>query len=165
MQVTENIGKETGGRKEGVIWRRLPLVVPLAALAAAAANTGVYFAASALGWIPQSVLIPTANGESPLTVGMVVFMSVVGTVGASMTFALIGLFARHPVRVFRIVAAVVLAFSFVTPLTVAGAPISMVLSMEAMHMVAWLVIVALLTSLAAQRHDRPLVPRISPKQT
>lgn len=162
MQITEVVEKERVAREEAVTWRKLPLAVLLAAIAAAAVNALVYLAATALGWIPRSVLIPSANGESPLTVGMVVFMSVGGAVGAAMTFALIGLFARRSVRLFRIVAAIVLVLSFVTPLTIAGAPVSMVLSMEAMHVAAWLVIVTLLTSLAAERHDQPPVHGISP---
>ncbi|HVF01469.1 MAG TPA: DUF6069 family protein [Rubrobacteraceae bacterium] len=50
-------------------------------------------------------------------------------------------------RVFRIVAVVALVLSFATPLTIPGAPTSMVLTLELMHMVAALVIVSTLTTL------------------
>ncbi|HEX2728423.1 MAG TPA: DUF6069 family protein [Rubrobacteraceae bacterium] len=148
MRTTEAVGNEkiTGG--DGIAWKRLPLAVLLAAVAAAVANALIYFAASALGLIPQSALIPTAVGESPLTVGMVVIVSVIGAVGAAIVFAVIGLFARRPVRLFRVVAVVVLVLSFATPLTIPGAPLSMILSMEVMHVVAWAVIVGLLTTVA-----------------
>ena len=145
---TEATGGEKDVREEGIIWKLLPGVALLAALAAAVANALVYFAASGLGLIPRSVLIPLASGPAPLTVGPVVITSVIGAIGAAGVFALIGLFARRPIRLFRIVAAVVLVLSFAAPATIAGAPLSMILSMEVMHVVAWAVIVGLLTMLA-----------------
>ncbi len=148
MQDTGTTGSQSAVHDERISWRRLLPVALLAALLAAVANTLVYFAASGLGFIPQSVLIPTASGESPLTVGMVVITSVVAMVGAAIVFAVIGLFARRPVRLFHIVAIVVLVLSFVAPATIPGAPVAMILSMEVMHMVSWAVIVGLLTTLA-----------------
>ncbi len=148
MQNTETIGNEKVIGGEAIAWRRLPFAVLLAAIAAAVANSLIYFAASALGFILESVLIPTAGGESPLTVGMVVITSVIGAVGAVIVFAVIGLFARRPVKLFRIVSIVVLVLSFATPLTIPSAPVSMVLSMEVMHVAAWAAIVGLLTTLA-----------------
>jgi hypothetical protein len=55
-----------GGEK--IAYGRLPEVGLLAALAAAVANALVYFSASRLGVIPQSVLLPSPMGVSPLTV-------------------------------------------------------------------------------------------------
>jgi hypothetical protein len=43
---------------------------------------------------------------------------------------------------------VALVLSLATPLTIPGAPLSMVLSLEVMHVAAWAVIVGLLTVLA-----------------
>lgn len=83
-----------------------------------------------------------------MTVGMVAIASVIGAIGAAIVFAVIGLFARRPVRLFSIVAVVVLVLSFATPLTIPSAPFSMILSMEVMHVAAWAVIVGLLTKLA-----------------
>lgn len=134
----------------GISWTRLLWAAPLAAFAAAVANTLIYFAASALGLISQSVLISTAGGESPLTVGMVAIASIAGAFGAAIVFAVIGIFSRRPVRLFRVVALVVLVLSFATPLTIPGAPVAMILSMEIMHVVAWAVIVSLLTTLASR---------------
>ncbi len=135
---------------ESIAWGRLPGVALLAALAAAVANALVYFAASGLGFIPQSVILPSPMGVSPLTVGLVVITSVIGAIGAAIVFAIIGLFARRPVRLFRIVAAVVLVLSFVPPATVPGVPVAMRLSLAVMHVVAWAVSVGLLTTLARQ---------------
>lgn len=153
MQNTETIGKESTIQNERVSWRRLPVVALLAAVAAAVTNVLVFLAASGLGFIPPDVLISTSNGESPLTVGMVLGASVAGAVGAAVVFAVIGSFARRPVRLFRRVAVVALVLSFVTPLTIPVAPVAMVLSLEAMHVVAWAVIVGLLTKLARREES------------
>ena len=136
--------------KERIAYRKLPWVALLAALIAAVTNTLVYFAASGLGFIPQSVLITTPSGEHPLTVAPVVVSSVVGAIGAAIVFAIIGLFAPRPVRLFRTVATVVLVLSFAMPLTIPGAPVAMILSLEVMHVVAWAVIVGLLTTMARE---------------
>ncbi len=130
MQNTEmqNAMPSGGG---AIAWRRLPLVALLAAMVAATSNALIYFAASGLGFIPQDVFIASPGGEAPLTVGPVVISSIAGAVGAAIVFALVGLFSRRPIRTFRIVAAV-----------------AMVLSLELMHVVAWAVIVGLLTTLA-----------------
>jgi hypothetical protein len=136
--------------KERIAYRKLPWVALLAALATAVANALVHFAASGLGFIPQTVLVPTPSGEHPLTVTPVVASSVVGAIGAAIVFVIIGLFARRPVRLFRIVATVVLVLSFATPPTIPGAPAAMILSLEVMHEVAWAVIVGLLTTMARE---------------
>ncbi len=133
-----------------IAYGKLPWVALLAALAAAVANALVHFAASGLRFIPQSILVPTPSGEHPLTVAPVAVSSLVGAIGAAIVFAIIGLFARRPVRLFRIVATVVLVLSFATPLTIPGAPAAMILSLEVMHVVAWAVIVGLLTTMAGQ---------------
>ena len=144
MQNTKLVGR---GR---ISYGRLPGVALLAALAAALANTLVYFAASGLGTISQGVLLPSPMGLSPLTVGLVAITSIIGAIGASIVFAIIGLFARRPVRLFRIVATVVLVLSFVMPATVPGVPVAMRVSLAVMHVVAWAVSVGLLTTLARQ---------------
>src|ERR671932_414030 len=142
--------REKAASNDRIAYGKLPWVALLAALAAAVANALVHFAASGLGFIPQSVLVPTPSGEHPLTVAPVVVSSVVGAIGAAIVFAIIGLFARRPVRLFRIVATVVLVLSFDTPLTVPGVPVAMRLSLVVMHVVAWAVSVGLLTTLARQ---------------
>ncbi len=148
MQTTEFA---VPAESERVAFGRLLWVVPLAAISAAVANVLVYFVGVATGAISLSVLFPSVAGESPLTVGMVVATSVVGAVGATVVFALVGRFSRRPIRTFRIVAAVVLALSFIPPLTIPAVPISMVLTMELMHLVTAFIIVGLLTTLARRR--------------
>ena len=142
MQNTKPAGRE------GISYGRLPGVALLAALAAALADALVFFAASGLATISQSVRLPSPMGLSPLTVGLVVVTSAIGAIGASIVFAIIGLVARRPVRLFRIIAAVVLVLSFAMPATVPGVPVAMRLALAVMHVVAWAVSVGLLTALA-----------------
>ena len=107
-------------------WKRLPAVALLAALLAAVANILVYIAASGLGFIPQGFLLRMPSGEMPFTMSLVAITSFIGAVGAAIVFTLIGVLARRPVRLFRIVAAVALVLSFATPLTIPGAPAAMI---------------------------------------
>ncbi len=130
---------------ERVALGRLLWAGPLAAIAAAAANTIVYFVAFALGAMPRDVVV---EGSEPVTLGPVVFSSLVGAVGAVVLFAIVALLARRPIRVFRIVAAVALVLSFATPFTIPGAPVAMVATLLLMHVVAAVVIVGILTTLA-----------------
>ena len=83
-----------------------------------------------------------------MTLGMVLGTTVVPALLAAMVFALLGRFTRRPVRNFVVLAALLLVLSFVTPLTVPGAPLSMVLALEVMHVVAAVVIVGGLVTLA-----------------
>ncbi len=145
METAQNVAMVP--REGRVAWGRLVPAGLLAAVAVAVANALVYFAASGLGFITQGFVIRMTSGEMPFTVGLVAITSVVGAVGAAVAFGVIGLFARRPVRLFRIVAAVALVLSFAMPLTIPGASVAMVLSLEVMHVVAWAVIVGLLTTL------------------
>ena len=150
METVQNAPVRGGGR---VAWGRLVLVALLAAVAAAVANGVVYLAAAAAGAMPQDVVV---NGQGPITLPIVAAASVQGAVAAAVVYALLCRFARRPVRVFRVVAAVVLVLSFVTPFTIpGGAPVPMILALEAMHVVAAAVVVGLLTTLAAPRKATP----------
>lgn len=131
-------------RGEPVALRRLLWAAPLAAVSAAIANAAVYLVASALGTMPQDFVV---QGSGPITLAPVVVSSLVGAAGAAVVFVVVALLARRPIRTFRIVAAVVLVLSFATPLTIPGAPLSMILTLELMHVVAAVVIVGMLTTL------------------
>ncbi len=135
-------------KDEQVSFKRLSWVVPLAAVSAAAANAVVYFVASALGTMPQDFVV---QGSGPITLAPVVFSSLIGAAGATLVFTVVALLARRPIRTFRIVAAVVLVLSFATPLTIPGAPFSMILTLELMHVVAAVIIAGMLTTLARAR--------------
>ncbi len=132
-------------QEERVAFRRLLWVGPLAAVTAAVANTFAYLVASVLGAMPQDVVV---NGQGPITLVVVAAVSAQGALAGAVIYALVGWFARRPVLVFRVVAAVALVLSFVTPFTIPGAPIPMVLTLELMHVIAALVSVGTLTTLA-----------------
>lgn len=131
--------------EERVAWGRLVPVGLLTALVAAVANAVVYLVAAAAGAMPQEIVV---NGQGPITLPMVATTSMLGAIAATIVYALVGWFARRLVRVFRIVAAVVLALSFVPPFTIPDAPAAMVATLLLMHVVAAAVIVGLLTKLA-----------------
>ncbi|MCA1717439.1 MAG: DUF6069 family protein [Actinobacteria bacterium] len=130
---------------EHVSFKRLLWAGPLAAVSAAVANAVVYFVASALGTMPQDFVV---QGSGPITLAPVVVSSLIGAAGAAVIFTIVALLTRRPIRTFRVVAAVVLALSFATPLTIPGAPLSMILTLELMHVVAAVIIVGMLTTLA-----------------
>ncbi|MDQ3285246.1 MAG: DUF6069 family protein [Actinomycetota bacterium] len=129
---------------EHVAIERLLWATPLAAAAAAFANAVVYFVASALGAMPQDFVV---QGSGPITLAPVVLSSFIGTAGAAVVFTVVALLSQRPIRTFRIVAAVVLVLSFATPLTISGAPLSLILTLELMHVVAAVIITGMLTTL------------------
>jgi hypothetical protein len=130
---------------EHVAFKRLLWATPLAAVAAAVGNAIVYFAASALGARPQDFVV---QGSGPITLAPVVLSSLIGAAGAAVIFAVVVLLSRRPIWTFRIVAVVALVLSFVTPLTISGAPLSLILTLELMHVVAAVIITGVLTTLA-----------------
>ena len=133
-------------RNRRVVWGRLVPAGALALVLAVAANAVVYLVASFFGAMPQDV---DANGQGPIKLPMVVATSAVGAVVGTLVYALIGRFVRRPVRVFRLVSALVLVLSFVGPFTIPGAPAAMVGALLLMHVVAAVAVVGLLTTLAA----------------
>jgi hypothetical protein len=109
----------------------------------------VYFIVSAAGAIPNSVLIPGMN--QPITVVLVIMNSFIPAILAAVLLALLNRFTRRPVRLFRIIAAVLLLISFVNPFTIPGAPPTMILALALMHIVAAAIIVGVLTTLPVRR--------------
>jgi uncharacterized protein DUF6069 len=134
---------------EGIELRRLWWASLLAGVVAAAVNAVIYFIASAAGAIPQTVLVPGMN--QPITVVLVILNSFVPAILAAVVLALLNRFARRPVRLFRIIAAVLLVISFANPLTIPGAPLAMILTLDLMHIVAAAIIVGVLTTLPVKR--------------
>lgn len=151
METVENVSVRNNilnGGEEHVRWNRLIPVGLLAALVAAIANAVVYLVASAAGAMPQDLVV---NGQGPIMLPMVAAMSTLGAVAGACVYALTGRFARRPVRSFRIMAAVALVLSFVGPSTIPGAPMAMVATLLLMHVVTAVVVVALLTTMAAHK--------------
>ena len=120
---------------------RLLWVGPLTAIIAAVATILVRMLAVVVFDIPSDF--------QPLTLGPVVVSSIVGALGATIVFAVVGRFARLPIRLFRIIAVVVLLLSFLNPiLALPEASLQTIFTLEFMHVVVAAVSVGLLTSLA-----------------
>ena len=132
-------------RGEHIAFKRLLWAGPLAAVSAAVANAVVYFVASALGTMPEDFVV---QDSGPITLAPVVFSSLIGAAGATLVFVVVALLTRRPIRTFRVVAAVVLVVSFATPLTIPGASLLLILTLELMHVVAAVIITGMLTTLA-----------------
>lgn len=117
---------------------RLLRVGALAAVFSAIANALVLALASSLF---GPVVIPP---DEAVTFGQVTAASVAGAVGAAAIFAVIGRFARRPIRAFWGVAAIGLLLSFL-PIALAGATGSSAGTLALMHVLAAATNVVLLT--------------------
>ena len=92
-------------RSERVARGRLWWVGPLAIAGAVGANVATRYIAGKLLALPPEF--------EHLDYSWIIGFTVAGVSGAVLTFAAIGRFAQHPIRLFRIVSAVALVFSFV----------------------------------------------------
>ncbi len=115
-----------------VVASALLRVAPLTGFVAAALNTVIFFTAKALGLLPDTALI---QGQ-PLTVVPVIISSILPVLVAAGVFALLGRFTRQPVRIFTILAFVLLLASFLNPfMGIPGVTIPMGLVLNLMHVV------------------------------
>ena len=116
----------------------------MAAVLAAVANALVLVGAS---FLFGTVVVPP---DEVLTLGPVVIASAIGAVGAAVVFGIIGRFSRRPVRVFRVIALVVLLLSLV-PIPLQGVAWPSAGALALMHVVAAAVVVGVLTAPARGR--------------
>ena len=119
----------------------------LAAILSAAANALVLSVASAFF---GSIAVPPGQ---PLTLGPVVVASAVGAVGAAIALAVMSRLVRRPIRVFRIIAVVVLLLSFL-PIVLQGVAGPSAGTLILMHVVSAAIVVGLLTSPTRWRQRR-----------
>ena len=92
-------------RSERVARGRLWWVGPLAIAGAVGANVATRYIAGKLLALPPEF--------EHLDYSWIIGFTVAGVSGAVLTFAAIGRFAQHPIRLFRIVSAVALVLSFI----------------------------------------------------
>ncbi len=119
-------------------------VAPSTGLVAAAVNAVLFFAAHSAGLFPATALV---NGQ-PLTVVPVIISSIVPVLVAAGVFALLGRFTQNPVRIFTVLAAVLLVVSFINPfMGIPGVTTAMALVLNVMH-----IVVAGLTVYAFRRY-------------
>jgi len=90
------------------------------------------------------VVVP---GQGPVTLSAVVSISFVPALLGALLFAVMGRFTRGSIRTFRVVAAVVLVFSFAKPFTLPSAPVAMIRALLMLHVIAAVAITGVLTTL------------------
>jgi len=131
---------------EHVAFSRLLWVGPLAIVAAIAAIVVIRL-------IAVAALQPDPR-FGPLTPSVPITFTFIGVLGAVIVFAIVGRFARRPIRLFRRIALAVLLISFVPDIlllvigAMPGTTLPNVLTLVLMHVVAWAITVRLLTTLA-----------------
>lgn len=133
---------------EQINYRRLGLASLAAALLAATANSTIFLIAEATGAITRDFVIPTSN--QPFSVGLVASLSFAGVLIGSGILAGLGRFTRRPITIFRIVALGFLVLYAAAPLAL-SAPLSLVLTLELMHLVAGAIAIGMLTRLAQRK--------------
>ncbi|MBA3948063.1 MAG: hypothetical protein H0X37_26380 [Herpetosiphonaceae bacterium] len=127
----------TAVQPEHVAFRRLAWVEPLTIVAAAIGTLVIRTLAVALldvgNFLPLSFAPPLA-------------FTVIGVLGAVITFALIGRFARQPIVLFKRLALGVLVVSFVPnilllvlPQVIPGTTVAVVGALSVMHLLAWMI--------------------------
>jgi hypothetical protein len=131
---------------------RLPRAALLTIGLATLLNVGLFFVFSAIGMITTSVEIPTFVGPQPLTPIMVATNTVVQMlVGVLVLAAIIRFRPSKAERTWQVVAGVVLMLSFAMPFTgIPGAPLGYSLALDAMHVVAGSLAIAMLPALARE---------------
>lgn len=141
-----NISSKSG-RVSKIWWVFIP-----AALVATVANiVFYYFLREVLNF---SLIIPgEAESTMPLSVGNVVFMSVVFSVGAGIVFLILSVYSAQPIQRFVIVSAVVLVLSFALPLMLPSDKVETEtrLSLMAMHVIGAILVVGIIIRLSRDR--------------
>lgn len=136
---TQNASVPSGKR---LTWKRLLLLGLLAIIGSVLVNTLLRILALAL--------LPIPAGFIQLQIPMlIVVFTVIGTLGAFIVFALINRFARNPLRLFRVVASVVLVLTFIPDLLLLSSPtanLASVATLIVMHIATYLVCVGVFTS-------------------
>lgn len=110
---------------------------PLAALTGVIINSVLYFIGNSAGIIDTTVGMPKPDGGvDAITIVPVIMASIVPVVGAALLLALLNRFTANPLRIFGIVAIVLLLLSFTNPfMGIPNIPTGMALWLDMMHIV------------------------------
>ncbi|WNR45402.1 DUF6069 family protein [Paenibacillus roseipurpureus] len=114
----------------GTIWKRGVKAAAIAIII----NLCLYWLSAAFHWIPASVLISPA--DVPLTEALVIFASLIGIGLGTLVYQLLVLFTTKAKFIFAILGGFVLLLSFISPFSIADAPVSMIIMLNIMHVVA-----------------------------
>jgi len=113
----------------GTIWRN----GITAALIAAVVNVILFFVGQALNAFPSTVITPMGQ---PITVGPVAIVTILSILVGTLGYTILSRLTANSNRWFTIIAAVVLIGMAITPFTLPGAPVLMIVILELMHLVA-----------------------------
>lgn len=115
-------------------WGRIGQAAGIAIVGAIVVNVILYLIFAALDLIPEDVEVMNGQG---VTVVPVIFSTFTGVLGGSIVFAVLSRIVANPVRVFQIIALVVLVLSFAQPVVVIqDAPIKMIIALNVLHVAA-----------------------------
>lgn len=132
-------------RGESITAGRLARAGLIAAILATIANLLVSSLIPALfGFALEFAIQGPGSPVQPLPAFMVLMATIVPTTGAVLLLALLNRLTARPRRIFRIIAVVTLLLSLGGPLTV-GAPLSVTLTLVAMHVLTAAIITGVLT--------------------
>jgi hypothetical protein len=129
--------------KKALAWAPLRWTAPVAVLVAAITVGFLFVVLDAVGAFPSTVTVPPAS--QPLTLSTAVGTAIVGAIGGCLVFAALTRVTESPIKQFRRIASGVLVLSFVTPFTIPGAPVAMIVSLLFLHVVVAGVVVGSLT--------------------
>lgn len=124
----------------------------LAAVLSGIGNTLLYTVCYVIGIIPWSMLSP-GRGVS-LTPQLVISVSIGGSFGGTLIYALLKRTSSNPVRTFRHAAAIILALSYGVPLLMGMFPAALAVALDVMHTVVAIATVWSLTIWAEGRSWR-----------
>ena len=138
----------------GKLWR----AGLLAAAAAAVANMIIWAIERILLGLALPVPQGAGNEIAPLPVVMVVVVSAVAAIAATLLLAILNRFVQRPIRIFQGIAAVALLLSLGGPLSL-PVDIATKVGLSAMHVVAAAAIVGVFTSVLHGRRGGFSAPR------
>ncbi|UOY92429.1 DUF6069 family protein [Ectobacillus sp. JY-23] len=132
-----------------IVGKKLVLTSLITIFVAVVINTLVYWIATTLGAFPDDLIIEMA--KAPMTLPPVIVSTIVGMLGGILVFWVFSfIFRRTFVKVFRIVAVIVLLLSFVTPFSVPDATVAFIIALNVMHIVAGILVIIFIPSHSIQ---------------
>jgi MFS family permease len=141
---TQNLSV-TSQPTERVAWKRLWLIGLFTILASTIVNIIIATLAISLLSVPST---------SDLQLPVYSIATVVGALGAVLVFALINRLSRRPFQLYRIIATIVLLFTFIPDIQLLYTPgysPSAVVLLSVMHLTTYLITVGMLTTLTQAR--------------